>query len=315
MYGGVRRDEEKARAKELFFSHRRLQRRTQNQRPELWDLYNSKHQPGEYFRVFPLNNWTELDIWNYILGRTSPSRTSTPPTSARGPPQRPNPGPQRIPQPAAGREAGDPAGPLPDLENLTITGAVEAMPIPRVAGVAAAHKTERVAEWTTSAASRPWRTARRKGISEDERRNRHGTGPSAHQSRRRQEHVDRPPAYHNQGIFEDQQSIEQAPQQGTDGLTARRTACAPSGAGITIDVACNYFATRRKFIVADDLAHPVHPEHGTGASTADLAIILVDARAELLEQTQQAIAHLLGIKPWWSRQQNGSRRLESGAVR
>ena len=67
--GGARRDEEKARAKERFFSHRDdfSQWDPKNQRPELWDLYNGKHQPGEHFRVFPLNNWTELDIWNYIL--------------------------------------------------------------------------------------------------------------------------------------------------------------------------------------------------------------------------------------------------------
>lgn len=67
--GGARRDEEKARAKERFFSHRDdfSQWDPKNQRPELWQLFNGKHQPGEHFRVFPLNNWTELDVWNYIL--------------------------------------------------------------------------------------------------------------------------------------------------------------------------------------------------------------------------------------------------------
>ena len=66
--GGARRDEEKARAKERFFSHRDDfgQWDPKNQRPELWNLFNGKHMPGEHFRVFPLNNWTELDIWNYI---------------------------------------------------------------------------------------------------------------------------------------------------------------------------------------------------------------------------------------------------------
>jgi len=66
--GGARRDEEKARAKERFFSHRDDfgQWDPKNQRPELWNLFNGKHMPGENFRVFPLNNWTELDIWNYI---------------------------------------------------------------------------------------------------------------------------------------------------------------------------------------------------------------------------------------------------------
>ena len=67
--GGARRDEEKSRAKERFFSHRDdfSQWDPKNQRPELWNLFNGMHAPDEHFRVFPLNNWTELDVWNYIL--------------------------------------------------------------------------------------------------------------------------------------------------------------------------------------------------------------------------------------------------------
>jgi sulfate adenylyltransferase subunit 2 len=66
--GGARRDEEKARAKERFFSHRDRfgQWDPKNQRPELWNLYNGRHRKGEHFRVFPLSNWTELDVWQYI---------------------------------------------------------------------------------------------------------------------------------------------------------------------------------------------------------------------------------------------------------
>ncbi|MEZ4685453.1 MAG: sulfate adenylyltransferase subunit CysD [Bacteroidia bacterium] len=66
--GGARRDEEKARAKERFFSHRDDfgQWEPKNQRPELWNLYNGYKQPGEHFRVFPLSNFTEMDIWMYI---------------------------------------------------------------------------------------------------------------------------------------------------------------------------------------------------------------------------------------------------------
>ncbi|HTB05920.1 MAG TPA: sulfate adenylyltransferase subunit CysD [Bacteroidia bacterium] len=66
--GGARRDEEKARAKERFFSHRDEfgQWNPKNQRPELWDLFNGKKNMGEHFRVFPLSNWTELDVWQYI---------------------------------------------------------------------------------------------------------------------------------------------------------------------------------------------------------------------------------------------------------
>jgi sulfate adenylyltransferase subunit 2 len=67
-FGGARRDEEKARAKERFFSHRDEfgQWDPKNQRPELWDLYNGEKSHGEHFRVFPLSNWTEMDVWQYI---------------------------------------------------------------------------------------------------------------------------------------------------------------------------------------------------------------------------------------------------------
>ncbi len=67
-FGGARRDEEKARAKERFFSHRDEfgQWDPKNQRPELWNLFNGKKQMGEHFRIFPLSNWTEMDVWQYI---------------------------------------------------------------------------------------------------------------------------------------------------------------------------------------------------------------------------------------------------------
>jgi len=67
--GGARRDEEKARAKERFFSHRDDfgQWDPKNQRPELWNIFNGKKNFGEHFRAFPISNWTEMDIWQYIL--------------------------------------------------------------------------------------------------------------------------------------------------------------------------------------------------------------------------------------------------------
>jgi sulfate adenylyltransferase subunit 2 len=66
--GGARRDEERARAKERIFSHRDDfgQWDPKNQRPELWNLYNARLRKGEHFRVFPISNWTELDVWSYI---------------------------------------------------------------------------------------------------------------------------------------------------------------------------------------------------------------------------------------------------------
>ena len=73
-FGGARRDEDKSRAKERIFSFRSAQHRwdPKNQRPELWSLYNSRKSRGETMRVFPLSNWTELDIWQYIYAESIP---------------------------------------------------------------------------------------------------------------------------------------------------------------------------------------------------------------------------------------------------
>ena len=73
-FGGARRDEEKSRAKERIFSFRTSQHRWEpkNQRPELWNIYNTRMNKGESIRVFPLSNWTELDIWQYILQQDIP---------------------------------------------------------------------------------------------------------------------------------------------------------------------------------------------------------------------------------------------------
>src|SRR6187402_2703712 len=72
--GGARRDEEKARAKERFFSHRDEfgQWDPKNQRPELWNLFNGRKHFGEHFRIFPISNWTELDVWNYLAAENFP---------------------------------------------------------------------------------------------------------------------------------------------------------------------------------------------------------------------------------------------------
>jgi len=74
VFGGGRRDEEKARAKERVFSLRDEfgQWNPRAQRPELWNLYNTRHRPGEHFRVFPLSNWTELDVWQYVESESVP---------------------------------------------------------------------------------------------------------------------------------------------------------------------------------------------------------------------------------------------------
>jgi sulfate adenylyltransferase subunit 2 len=73
-FGGARRDEEKSRAKERVFSHRTATHawNPKNQRPELWRVYNARIGPGESMRVFPLSNWTEIDVWNYIAAENIP---------------------------------------------------------------------------------------------------------------------------------------------------------------------------------------------------------------------------------------------------
>ena len=82
--GGARRDEEKARAKERFFSHRDAfgQWDPKNQRPELWNLFNGRKHQNEHFRVFPLSNWTEMDIWQYIALKEIEMPCSTSHTAA-----------------------------------------------------------------------------------------------------------------------------------------------------------------------------------------------------------------------------------------
>jgi sulfate adenylyltransferase subunit 2 len=74
LIGGARRDEEKARAKERIFSHRDSfgQWQPKEQRPELWNLFNTRIKPGEHFRAFPISNWTELDVWLYIARENIP---------------------------------------------------------------------------------------------------------------------------------------------------------------------------------------------------------------------------------------------------
>jgi sulfate adenylyltransferase subunit 2 len=84
-FGGARRDEEKSRAKERVYSFRDEfgQWDPKNQRPELWNVFNSRVDKGQHIRVFPLSNWTELDVWQYIRAKTSPSCRCITPSCAR----------------------------------------------------------------------------------------------------------------------------------------------------------------------------------------------------------------------------------------
>ena len=116
-FGGARRDEEKSRAKERIFSFRSAQHRwdPKMQRPELWRLYNARKNKGESIRVFPLSNWTELDIWQYIHRERHPDRSAVFRQGAAGRRARrhADPGRRRPPAARPGREADDEARALP----------------------------------------------------------------------------------------------------------------------------------------------------------------------------------------------------------
>ena len=117
VFGGARRDEEKARAKERIFSFRDEfgQWDPKNQRPELWNIYNARHNKGEHIRVFPLSNWTELDVWNYIRGRGDRRAADLlRPPSPGVPARRHAHGRHRAPGPGGGRAGLRGHGALPD---------------------------------------------------------------------------------------------------------------------------------------------------------------------------------------------------------
>ena len=105
VFGGARRDEEKARAKERVFSFRDEfgQWDPKNQRPELWSLFNGRHRAGEHIRVFPLSDWTELDIWQYVADEKHRSSLDLLLAPARGLPPRRHAARGRAPRDTPGR--------------------------------------------------------------------------------------------------------------------------------------------------------------------------------------------------------------------
>ena len=309
VFGGGRRDEEKARAKERVYSFRDDfgQWDPKNQRPELWNLYNGRHRKGEHIRVFPLSNWTELDIWQYIAddGVELPSIYY-----------------------AHRREVFRRDGMwLAVSPFVTLMDGEE----PRGDDGALPHRRRRVVH----------RRGRVVG-GRDRRGDRRGRRVAHHRARRdpRRRPVHRgrhgrPQArgvlltmellrfatagsvddgkstligrllLETKQIFEDQlEAVERTSRDRgfdytnlallTDGLRAEREQ------GITIDVAYRYFATpRRKFIIADTPGHVQYTRNMvTGASTADLALVLIDARKGVLEQSRRhsVIASLLQVK-------------------
>ena len=318
VFGGGRRDEEKARAKERIFSFRDEfgQWEPRSQRPELWNLYNGRIRKGQHMRVFPISNWTEMDVWQYIAqeGVEVPSIYFAHERDvfkrdgmwlSTGPYLHPR---DNEPVQQDGRAL--PHGWRHDLHRCG-----------RVASRDARRHRHRDGRGTHHRARRD---ARRRLVQRD------GNGrPQARGVFLDMVMTMQPPRqmdllrfstagsvddgkstligrllYDSKGIFEDQlAAIEQTSRRRgnatvdlallTDGLRAEREQ------GITIDVAYRYFATpRRKFIIADTPGHVQYTRNMvTGASTADLAVVLIDARKGSLEQSRRHafIAALLGI--------------------
>ena len=325
LIGGARRDEEKARAKERIFSFRDEfgQWDPKAQRPELWDLYNTRVHPGEHMRVFPISNWTELDVWQYIAREKLELPSDLLRASTRGhSPQRPaRAGDADLTPPREGETVETRVGALPHRRrhHLHLPGRERCRRCrrrssPRPPSTQSPSAARR--GWTTRRPKPRWNSARRKDISKHARRrhNEHHEHSSSRrprraalhhrgQRRRRQEHADRPPAVRQQRhLRRPASALSRAKHKRTvgdeidlslltDGLEAEREQ------GITIDVAYRYFATpKRKFIIADTPGHEQYTRNMvTGASTADAAIILVDATrvtlvdgvAQLLPQTKR----------------------------
>ena len=330
-FGGARRDEEKSRAKERVFSFRSAQHRwdPKNQRPELWSLYNTHMRRGESLRVFPMSNWTELDIWQYIYLHDIPIvplyfAAERPVVERNGTlimvdDDRMPLHPGEVPQLKKVR--------FRTLGCYPLTGAIES------------EADSLVGDHPGNAADDDFRTAgsrhRPRPVGVDGEEEAGGVLLMSHVSDliatdieaylHQHEHksllrfitcgsVDDGKStligrllYDSKMIFEDQLAALEADSKkvGTqggeldfallvDGLAAEREQ------GITIDVAYRFFSTdKRKFIVADTPGHEQYTRNMvTGASTADLAVILVDARKGVLTQTRRHsyLVSLLGIR-------------------
>ena len=321
--GGARRDEEKSRAKERVFSFRSAGHGwdPRRQRPELWNLYNTRISPSESIRVFPLSNWTELDVWQYIRCESIPVVplyfAKERPVVARG-------GTlimvddERLPL-ERGEEPQLRRVRFRTLGCYPLTGAIEfgrgdprrhhrragkrphfgaAGPADRQRRIRLHGKEEAAGLFLMPmAAERPRETEGSKDLLRFITCGSVDDGKSTLIGRL---------LHDSKLILEDQLSslIKDSARQGdaqeidfsllVDGLEAEREQ------GITIDVAYRFFATaRRSFIVADTPGHEHYTRNmATGASTAQLAIILIDARKGVLIQTRRhsLICSLLGIR-------------------
>ena len=329
-FGGARRDEEKSRAKERVFSFRTRDHRwdPKNQRPELWSLYNTRKEPGESIRVFPLSNWTETDIWQYIMAEDIPIPDLY---LARERPVVERDGTLiMVDDDRMSLEPGEkPVMEMVRFRTLgcyPLTGAIRstAATLPEIIQEMLLSKTsERQGRVIDKDAGASMEDKKQAGVflmSEQDLLKTDIAGYLARQAEKDTLRfitcgsVDDGKStligrllYESKLIFDDQLAALDADSRkfGTqdgafdfallvDGLAAEREQ------GITIDVAYRYFTTdRRKFIVADTPGHEQYTRNmATGASTAALAIIMIDARKGVLAQTRRHafIAALLGIR-------------------
>jgi bifunctional enzyme CysN/CysC len=319
-FSGARRDEEKSRAKERIFSVRSAQHRWEPkaQRPELWHLYNTRKRKGESLRVFPLSNWTELDVWQYIYLEAIPivplyfaaERSVVEREGAlimvddERMPLRPGEQPMtkrvrfrtlgcypltgavesnattlpQIIQEMLLTTTSERQGRVIDHDQAAIDGTEEARRLPLMAHVSELIERDIVAYL------------------------------DAHQHKSLLRFItcgsvdDGKSSLIGRLLYESMKDSKKVGTRGGEidfallvgGLAAEREQ------GITIDVAYRFFSTdRRNFIVADTPGHEQYTRNMvTGASTADLAVILVDARKGLLTQTRRHsyLVHLLGIR-------------------
>jgi sulfate adenylyltransferase large subunit len=374
--GGARRDEEKARAKERFFSFRDGfgQWDPKNQRPEIWNLYNARVNPGENMRVFPLSNWTEMDVWEYIKKEKLEVPTIYFSHSANASAATANGCPSPIFAPKPKEKVQAPcASAIGESSSGRVAGELRGRPRPHRSATGQRsrdqHRHERRIACSTG------KNSVDDIIAEDRRRARDRARAPAPMTRLQRSRDGRPQEsrdifttsgnlkkvpfsearlifmphtqhpieilrfntcgsvddgkstligrllYDSKSLMEDQiEALERSADitgggqinlaNLTDGLRAEREQ------GITIDVAYRYFATpKRKFIVADTPGHVQYTRNMvTGASTANLSIVLVDARQGVIEQTRRHtfIAALLGIPHLViAGQQNGFGGLEA----
>ena len=326
-FGGARRDEEKSRAKERIYSFRdgAGQWDPKNQRPELWNLYNARIHPGESIRVFPLSNWTEMDVWQYIHEEKIPVVdlyfAKERPMYVRGDALLPieqdfvaRPGREAADgevaaalagmQPVHGRHSlrcGDDSGHHCGADFVPLVGARQSRDRSRPGRLDGDQEAGGLL--LNGSDSRLPAFSIEEFLAQEREKDllRFSTAGSVDDGKSTL--IGRL-LYDTQSVYEDQvRSIEgkgtTAPGQIdfallTDGLRAEREQ------GITIDVAYRYFSTaRRKFIIADTPGHEQYTRNmATGASTADAAVVLIDASKGVLVQSRRHayIASLLRVR-------------------